>query len=269
MATRKEKVTTASRQLWLPFTSLLISVNICSAHYSPLAKIRGIQAPDNHNYFEPSTIVASLRKCDVDDWVYSVPSNCSISSSIHVFVSPTNSRVAVYGGPLLVEYTFVLGVFHFGTGSGQGAEHHIDEQNNAAELQLIHYTETNIDIDCLKEVNGLLALVILFKETENNNTALSGFLKAVRELHVPGTNETSPKASSAVPKFFMSYFTPASTENYYLYSGSLTFPPCTERVINVVLSRSVEIGKDQDCIFGTIHEPKEGKAITSARAVPS
>ncbi|XP_070390424.1 carbonic anhydrase 2-like isoform X1 [Dermacentor albipictus] len=245
MATRKEKVTTASRQLWLPFTSLLISVNICSAHYSPLAKIRGIQAPDNHNYFEPSTIVASLRKCDVDDWVYSVPSNCSISSSIHVFVSPTNSRVAVYGGPLLVEYTFVLGVFHFGTGSGQGAEHHIDEQNNAAELQLIHYTETNIDIDCLKEVNGLLALVILFKETENNNTALSGFLKAVRELHVPGTNETSPKASSAVPKFFMSYFTPASTENYYLYSGSLTFPPCTERVINVVLSRSVEIGKDQ------------------------
>ncbi|XP_054934217.1 carbonic anhydrase 2-like [Dermacentor andersoni] len=270
-----------------------------AAHYSPLARIRGIQAPDNHNYFEPSTIVASLRKCDVDDWVYSVPSNCSISSSIHaqetwptkypdckgksqsplhlrflqstykdmppinffnydtemvltvevkganLFVSPTNSRVAVYGGPLLVEYTFVLGVFHFGTGSGQGAEHHIDEQNNAAELQLIHYTETNIDIDCLKEVNGLLALVILFKETENNNTVLSGFMKAVRELHVPGTNETSPKASSAVPKFFMSYFTPASTENYYLYSGSLTFPPCTERVINVVLSRSVEIGKDQ------------------------
>ncbi|XP_049520853.1 carbonic anhydrase 6-like [Dermacentor silvarum] len=111
-------------------------------------------------------------------------------------------------------------------------------------LQLIHYTETNIDINCLKEVNGLLALVILFKETENNNTALTGFMKAVRELHVPG-NDTPPKDSAAVARFFMSYFTPASTENYYLYSGSLTFPPCTERVINVVLSRSVEIGKDQ------------------------
>ncbi|KAL3181929.1 hypothetical protein MRX96_035875 [Rhipicephalus microplus] len=272
--------------------------SILAAHYSPLAR-RGILAPDNHNYFDPSAIVESLRKCDVSDWVYSVPSNCSISSSIHtqetwstkypdckgksqsplhlrflqstykdmppinffnydtemilnveirganLLVSPNNSRVAVYGGPLLVEYTFVLGVLHFGTGSGQGAEHNIDDRVNAAELQLIHYTETNIDIDCFKEVNGLLALVILFKESENNNTALTGFMKAVRELHAPSTNGTSPKESAAVPKFFMSYFTPASTENYYLYSGSLTFPPCTERVINVVLSRPVDIGKDQ------------------------
>ncbi|KAK8783906.1 hypothetical protein V5799_009733 [Amblyomma americanum] len=132
-----------------------------------------------------------------------------------VMVFPNHSRVAVYGGPLLVEYTFIQGVLHFGTGSGQGAEHHIDEQNNVAE------------------------------ETETNNSDLAGFMKAVRELHAPGANGTSPKETAAVSKFFMSFFTPSSTENYYLYSGSLTFPPCTERVINVVLSRSVHIGKDQ------------------------
>lgn len=163
----------------------------------------------------------------------------------NLMVFPNNSRVAVYGGPLLVEYTFIQGVLHFGTGSGQGAEHHIDEQNNVAELQLIHYTETNIAVNCLKEINGLLALVILFKETEINNTDLTGFMKAVRELHTPSVNGSSPKESASVSKFFMSFFTPSSTENYYLYSGSLTFPPCTERVINVVLSRSVHIGKDQ------------------------
>ncbi|XP_075743789.1 carbonic anhydrase 2-like [Rhipicephalus microplus] len=185
----------------------------------------GLPAQHHHHC---ATSAQSLRKCDVSDWVYSVPSNCSISSSIHkswllfhctrvlganrtlsakvyfqlfarglsdssthwlaaqetwstkypdckgksqsplhlrflqstykdmppinffnydtemilnveirganLLVSPNNSRVAVYGGPLLVEYTFVLGVLHFGTGSGQGAEHNIDDRVNAAEV---------------------------------------------------------------------------------------------------------------------------------------
>ncbi|XP_077508355.1 carbonic anhydrase 1-like [Amblyomma americanum] len=300
MVAHRDQVMAVVQRLWkLAVTTLLFSRNICYAHYSPFARMHGIRSPHNHNYFEPTAIVESLRECHVTDWVYSVPSNCSISSSIHtqetwsakypdckgksqsplhlrflqstyknmapinffnydtemvlnvevrganLMVFPNHSRVAVYGGPLLVEYTFIQGVLHFGTGSGQGAEHHIDEQNNVAELQLIHYTETNIAVNCLKEINGLLALVILFRETETNNSDLAGFMKAVRELHAPGANGTSPKETAAVSKFFMSFFTPSSTENYYLYSGSLTFPPCTERVINVVLSRSVHIGKDQ------------------------
>ncbi|KAH9376574.1 hypothetical protein HPB48_002527 [Haemaphysalis longicornis] len=159
---------------------------------------------------------------------------------ISLDVTIMGDNLAVYGGPLHVEYTFVQGVLHFGTGSGQGAEHHIDEQSNVAELQLIHYTETNIPIKCFKDANGLLVLVILFKEAEKNNSALSAFMTAVSELH--GLSDTSPRTTL---KFPMSNFMPSTTENYYIYSGSLTFPPCTERVINVVLGRSVDIGKEQ------------------------
>ncbi|XP_077534294.1 carbonic anhydrase 1-like [Haemaphysalis longicornis] len=242
-------------------------------------------APVWHNYFDPSTIVDALLACDFTDWVHTVPQNCSITSSIHsqdtwgskyvdckgksqsplhlrflqstykqmesisffnydddisLDVTIMGDNLAVYGGPLHVEYTFVQGVLHFGTGSGQGAEHHIDEQSNVAELQLIHYTETNIPIKCFKDANGLLVLVILFKEAEKNNSALSAFMTAVSELH--GLSDTSPRTTL---KFPMSNFMPSTTENYYIYSGSLTFPPCTERVINVVLGRSVDIGKEQ------------------------
>ncbi|XP_064487788.1 carbonic anhydrase 1-like isoform X5 [Ornithodoros turicata] len=81
----------------------------------------------------------------------------------NLLLFPNSSRLAVFGGPLKVEYTFVMGAFHFGKGEFDGSEHKIDSTGYAAELQLIHYTETNIGINCFKGVNGLLALAILFK----------------------------------------------------------------------------------------------------------
>lgn len=152
---------------------------------------------------------------------------------------PNASRLAVFGGPLKVEYTFVMAVLHFGTSESNGAEHDIDSEAYAAELQLIHYTETNIGINCFRGANGLLALVILFKQAANNNTDLDDFMTAVAELAKDGSKGTTRQS------FYLSAFMPASTINFYLYSGSLSFPPCTERLINVVFQRSVEIGRAQ------------------------
>ncbi|CAN7986254.1 unnamed protein product, partial [Ixodes hexagonus] len=158
----------------------------------------------------------------------------------NLFIFPNASRLAVFGGPLAGEYTFIMGAFHFGLNMSNGAEHKTDETDYAAELQLIHYTETDNPINCLKEVNGLLSLVVLFKEIPENNTELDSFISAVLELQGPARLSSTTRS-----RFYLSSFMPSTTTDFYLYSGSITFPPCTERVMTVVFERYVEIGKQQ------------------------
>ncbi|XP_077507699.1 carbonic anhydrase 9-like [Amblyomma americanum] len=94
------------------------------------------------------------------------------------------------------------------------------------------------DNDCLQEANGLLVLVILLEEVEDNNQELVPFLYALQEL-------SAQHGTRTISEFLVASLVPRSTVEYYIYPGSLTFPPCTERVINVVFQRTVPIGRKQ------------------------
>ncbi|KAL3244929.1 hypothetical protein MRX96_018510 [Rhipicephalus microplus] len=76
----------------------------------------------------------------------------------------------------MVQYSFFMGTIHFGKDSQSGSEHFIENQGFAAEVQLIHTTELLNENDCLKEANGLLVLVILFEEKNDDNEDLVPFL---------------------------------------------------------------------------------------------
>ncbi|KAH6932300.1 hypothetical protein HPB50_004622 [Hyalomma asiaticum] len=166
-----------------------------------------------------------------------------------LFFYPYGLDVGVFGGPLQVQYSFFMGTIHFGKDRHSGSEHLIENQGYAAEVQLIHTTEMLCGNDCLKEANGLLVLVILFEETSDDNEDLAPFVDAMQELHGSGQNmHTSTE-------FLMSSLIPDCTLEYYIYPGSLSFPPCTERTINVVFQRTLEelrklrwrLGDDASC----------------------
>ncbi|KAL1471705.1 hypothetical protein MTO96_023535 [Rhipicephalus appendiculatus] len=132
-----------------------------------------------------------------------------------------------------------MGTIHFGKDGHSGSEHLIENQGYAAEVQLIHTTEMLSENDCLKEANGLLVLVILFEEKNDDNEDLAPFLDAMQELQDNARNlHTSTN-------FLMSSLIPEDTLEYYIYPGSLSFPPCTERTINVVFQRTIPIGQKQ------------------------
>ncbi|XP_054919740.1 carbonic anhydrase 1-like [Dermacentor andersoni] len=156
-----------------------------------------------------------------------------------LFFYPFGLDLGVFGGPLQVQYSFFMGTIHFGQGRDSGSEHLIEKQGYAAEVQLIHSTELTSDNDCLKEANGLLVLVILFEETSDDNEDLAPFLDAIQELH------GDEQGLHTTTEFLMSSLIPRSTLEYYIYPGSLSFPPCTERTINVVFQRTVPIGQKQ------------------------
>ncbi|XP_075743783.1 carbonic anhydrase 2 [Rhipicephalus microplus] len=156
-----------------------------------------------------------------------------------LFFYPFGVDLGVFGGPLQVQYSFFMGTIHFGKDSQSGSEHFIENQGFAAEVQLIHTTELLNENDCLKEANGLLVLVILFEEKNDDNEDLVPFLDVMQELHDSARNQHKSI------EFLMSSLMPDDTLEYYIYPGSLSFPPCTERTINVVFQRTVPIGQKQ------------------------
>ncbi|XP_075743970.1 carbonic anhydrase 12-like [Rhipicephalus microplus] len=91
--------------------------------------------------------------------------------------------------------------------------------------------------DCLRRDKGLAIFVILFQKKEASNPFLDILVNATEHMTTRGnTTET------LIP---MAFLLPNSTSNYYLYLGSLTFPPCTGKALVVVFDNVVSIGEMQ------------------------
>ncbi|XP_049271024.1 carbonic anhydrase 7 [Rhipicephalus sanguineus] len=197
-------------------------------------------AQSEYKYFDPIQFLNYDSYLQIDiEMVGTTRKHPSQLSKRHLFFYPFGVDLGVFGGPLQVQYSFFMGTIHIGKDRHSGSEHFIENQGYAAEVQLIHTTEMLSDNDCLKEANGLLVLVILFEEKNDDNEDLAPLLDAMQELQDNAHNlHTSTK-------FLMSSLIPDDTLEYYIYPGSLSFPPCTERTINVVFQRTVPIGQKQ------------------------
>ncbi|KAH7960021.1 hypothetical protein HPB49_016228 [Dermacentor silvarum] len=155
-----------------------------------------------------------------------------------VYITPEDAHLESYGGPLPARYTLSKAVFRFGNETSErGSEHTLDGRNFAAELQLLMSCEKPTPTDCLRRDKGLAIFVILFEKREVPNPLLDILINATEHMTARGnTTET------LIP---MAFLLPNSTANYYLYLGSLTFPPCTGKALVVVFNSAVSIGEMQ------------------------
>ncbi|XP_064460741.1 carbonic anhydrase 1-like isoform X2 [Ornithodoros turicata] len=154
-----------------------------------------------------------------------------------LYITPQEADLESYGGPLSVRYNLSKAVFHFGNGTGHGSEHKIDNEIFAAELQLLISSEKPTSGSCFLKGNGVAIFVILFKQRSQSNPWLDPFINATDNLQYRGnwTKMVMP----------LSHFLPSTTLDYYLYAGSLTFPPCTSGITVIVFSTPVPIGDSQ------------------------
>ncbi|XP_064460743.1 carbonic anhydrase 1-like isoform X4 [Ornithodoros turicata] len=182
--------------------------------------------------------------CDGSDWTYTKP-QCAKQGDMattKVYITPQEADLESYGGPLSVRYNLSKAVFHFGNGTGHGSEHKIDNEIFAAELQLLISSEKPTSGSCFLKGNGVAIFVILFKcsrfqQRSQSNPWLDPFINATDNLQYRGnwTKMVMP----------LSHFLPSTTLDYYLYAGSLTFPPCTSGITVIVFSTPVPIGDSQ------------------------
>ncbi|KAL3253480.1 hypothetical protein MRX96_054584 [Rhipicephalus microplus] len=170
---------------------------------------------------------------------YNVPFHFTIENGGHaLYITPINANLESYGGPLPARYNMSKGIFHFGNEtSPRGSEHTIDDQNFAAELQLLVSSEKPTPTECIRRGQGLAIFVILFEKQEENNPYLDTLINASEHMTFRGN-----KTEVTMP---LAYLLPNTTQHYYIYLGSLSFPPCTSDAFVVVFRSTVAIGEQQ------------------------
>jgi len=196
---------------------------------------------------------------------------------IQMKTNDDTSHPILSGGPFnSTEYSFTHAVFHWGADNTLGSEHTIRGTTYPMEMQLIHQTSS-------EEENKLAIASFLFEISEEENPFLASFITAVGEIKTAGTeaqldnpveaiggddHATTDKSQGAMDMFSMDILIKDSISGpYFTYSGSLTYPPCTEVKQYVVFRVPLDISSTQLEQFRLLLKQDETRMVNNFRPV--
>ncbi|XP_065191876.1 uncharacterized protein LOC135822963 [Sycon ciliatum] len=152
------------------------------------------------------------------------------------------------GGPLYSDQTLfsiVEARFHFGVvvdgAVVRGSDHLVDGNSYAAELQFIAFNTMYPSMKVALTQPGAVAIVsVLFELGDaSNNVDLNMFLDTV------ASEVTYEGNSFGLDGINLRQLLPLSISDYYTYSGSFSWPKCSEDVTWLVMSQTLPITLDQ------------------------
>jgi len=181
------------------------------------------------------------------------------------------------GGPFnSTEYSFTQAVFHWGADNTLGSEHTIRGITYPMEMQLIHQTSS-------EEENKLAIASFLFELSLEENPFLASLITSVGEIKTAGTEAqldnpveaigddhatTDEKSQEAMDMFSMDLLIKDSISGpYFTYSGSMTYPPCTEVKQYVVFRLPLDISSTQLEQFRLLLQQDETRMVNNFRPV--
>jgi carbonic anhydrase len=174
-------------------------------------------------------------------------------------VPRVNKGMLEQGAGNYYNYDFLQAHFHWGSHSGQGSEHRIDDVEYPMELHIVH-TNTRHGADTSAAVDpeecfqngaycGLAVVGILFHVGSENNTVLDPFVEAALEIGAEATYADQNAVSVAKTIKLKDFIDLVAMDNngpaYYYYKGSLTTPECNEVVNWIVMENTISISEYQ------------------------
>ncbi|CAH1176762.1 unnamed protein product [Phaedon cochleariae] len=178
------------------------------------------------------------------DNFHAVPQDMKLYNNGHnVVVYATwmdNKRPSLIGGPLTEDYNLLNLRFRWGPNDYEGSEHMINSSRFAMELQaaFVKGTAASDDILDAAKKGSLLMVSYLFLVTPVANPYLEPVIDALKYLRCP-------MSCINIEPVILSLLMPAFSRDYYTYTGSLTFPPCTEGVKWIVKPEPLMISSEQ------------------------
>ncbi|XP_022904906.1 carbonic anhydrase 2-like [Onthophagus taurus] len=153
---------------------------------------------------------------------------------------PSNRYPKISGGSLHDTYRFDSIRFRWGPSDDEGSEHTIDSIRFAMEIQAMHIKRDKacFDLTQAAQSHSVMGISYLFQVTPIDNPYLEPILDSLKDVQEP--NSTCP-----IEPFPLSWLTPPFSSKYFMYLGSLTFPPCSENVEWLVLSEPLSISSRQ------------------------
>ncbi|XP_023334894.1 putative carbonic anhydrase 5 [Eurytemora carolleeae] len=166
--------------------------------------------------------------------------------TIQINMDPWRAEVNPYltGGGLTGEYVIHTIHIHWGIGLNDGSEHYISTTAYSGEIQFFHYNRRFRSWEeALGKQDGIVALSVLISATNDNNEnkELRKFINSLPYIEEPGTYFTVKNI------FPLDIFLPKPPlrDQFYRYSGSLPFPPCTQQVSWTIMKKGLEVAVKQ------------------------
>lgn len=172
--------------------------------------------------------------------------------------SPSDrTKRTVRGARLPGTFIFQFALFHWGSTSLYGSEHRIDGAPYPMELQLVYTKETYDERTACNNKDGVAIIATLYEVTYvhfNSVLALHQIVSALeakknkrpRSLrHLLPWMARRRSSSNNKRDLRLEYLLPERRDEFYVYQGSLTMPPCTECVHWIVFNRRAHVTEAQ------------------------
>jgi len=188
----------------------------------------------------------NLTKFDRDDLTKPAAMKMTNNGhSIKIDLTEGHTIKAYKSGSLPVD--FKAEQFHFHWGSVLGSEHALNGKKYFGEMHIVHRDKQLYNLTMgLGQPNGVAVLGFFVEELETeDNEALRPIIDHL--VKIPQTNNIVD-----IPPFALKKIVPENIENYFRYEGSLTTPPCSEKVIWTMFESRIKISKKQANAFRKI-----------------
>jgi len=137
--------------------------------------------------------------------------------------------------------------FHWGKVNSRGAEHSIGGKQYCGEVQLFKYNAKYKSAEeALGRPDGIMVHSFLFKVSKKSNPSLDQILDKLEEC----SGSRKPVHVDINPKIWVPFGSP-----YYVYQGSLSTPPCTEKVTYAVEKEPLPISEKQLDVLRRLKTP--------------
>ncbi|EDW69070.1 carbonic anhydrase 2 isoform X1 [Drosophila virilis] len=148
----------------------------------------------------------------------------------------------IRGGPLerKTDYQFEQFHFHWGENDTVGSEDLINNQSYPAELHVVMRSLDYKDFQsALDKDHGIAVLAFFFKITAADNPNYGEFAELLDKISHKGQ---SAELAQPLP---LNKFLEYDLVTYFTYTGSLTTPPCAEKVVWIDFYQPIDISEYQ------------------------
>uniref|UniRef100_A0A8C7EDQ5 Carbonic anhydrase n=1 Tax=Nothoprocta perdicaria TaxID=30464 RepID=A0A8C7EDQ5_NOTPE len=195
-----------------------------------------MQSPININTAE-TVFSPQLRPIQLAGYSLSSKEMLKLKNNGHTVVLELPELLAIAGG-YAQQYKAVQLHLHWGSPSGPGSEHTVDNHRFPAEIHVVHY---NTKYDNFKEAmvhpDGLAVLGAFLQVGPRENPYYQQILEHLYKIEGEG--------KVFVPGFNIAGLLPANLNLYFQYNGSLTTPACYQTVKWTVFNQTVQLSQDQ------------------------
>ncbi|XP_025900763.1 carbonic anhydrase 9 [Nothoprocta perdicaria] len=202
-----------------------------------------MQSPININTAE-TVFSPQLRPIQLAGYSLSSKEMLKLKNNGHTVVLELPELLAIAGG-YAQQYKAVQLHLHWGSPSGPGSEHTVDNHRFPAEIHVVHY---NTKYDNFKEAmvhpDGLAVLGAFLQVGPRENPYYQQILEHLYKIE--GEDE-----EVFVPGFNIAGLLPANLNLYFQYNGSLTTPACYQTVKWTVFNQTVQLSQDQISLLVT------------------